>query len=594
MSARDTDSYPHRAAAPSAPSASPRPRPRRKPLGDANRRSPPRAYAYALAICAGVSMLAGQLVGRIDLTNLVMLYLLGVIFAAAKLGRGPGVVLSFASVAAFDFFFVPPTFSLTVADTQYLLTFAGMLLTSLVISHLTSTLRRTADLAQRREARTSAMYAMARDLAAALSVEEIVATGSRHLGDEFGARVAILLPDADGRVRAAGRDDDRQTTLDAAQIDLDVGQWVYDRRQRAGRGTAPPPAAAAPAVSAVHYVPLAAPTRTRGVLAVVADDDREFQSPAQQQLLDALAAQIALALERMHYVEVARDALVGIESERLRNALLSAISHDPRTPLTTIVGFASMLAERSRAAAPAAGPKPAELADAIHDEALRMTGVVTNLLDMARLQAGGVTLNRQWTPLEETVGAALAACRRVLARHPARVTLEPGLPLLHVDAVLMERLFANLLENAAKYTPPEAPLAIVATRFDEAGRAFVRVSIDDCGPGLPPGNAARLFEKFTRGTRESAQPGLGLGLSICRAIVEAHGGTIGAANRQAADDEVNAHVDAKVDAHVEGASFWFTLPADTPSPPLPPESADADDCAPAPDAVSPDPKSAHP
>jgi two-component system sensor histidine kinase KdpD len=581
MSARDTDSYPHRAhraAAASAPSASPRPR--RKPLGDANRRSPPRAYAYALAICAGVSVLAGQLVGRIDLTNLVMLYLLGVIFAATKLGRGPGVVLSFASVAAFDFFFVPPTFSLTVADTQYLLTFAGMLLTSLVISHLTSSLRRAADLAQRREARTSAMYAMARDLAAALSVEEIVATGSRHLGDEFGARVAILLPDADGRVRPAGRDDDRQTTLDAAQIDLDVGQWVYDRQQRAGHGTATLPAAAA------HYVPLAAPTRTRGVLAVVADDDREFQSPAQQQLLDALAAQIALALERVHYVEVARDALVGIESERLRNALLSAISHDLRTPLTTIVGFASMLAERSRAAAPAAEPKPAELADAIHDEALRMTGVVANLLDMARLQAGGVTLNRQWTPLEETVGAALAACRRVLARHPVRVTLEPGLPLLYVDAVLMERLFANLLENAAKYTPPEAPLSIVATRIDEGGRAFVRVSIDDRGPGLPPGNAARLFEKFTRGARESAQPGLGLGLSICRAIVEAHGGTIGAANRQAADNDVNGHV--------EGASFWFTLPADTPSPPLPPESADADDCAPAPDALCPEPNSAHP
>ena len=451
-----------------------------------------------------------------------------------------------------------------------------MLLTSLVISHLTSSLRREADLAQRRERRTGVMYAMARDLAAALSVEQIVAIGSRHVSDVFGARAAILLPDADGRVRRAEGGDDPQTALDAKRLDLDVGQWAYDRQQRAGRGSAALPAAAA------HYVPLTGPMRTRGVLAVLARDEREFQSPAQQQLLDAFAAQIALALERVHYVDVARDALVGIESERLRNALLSAISHDLRTPLTTIVGFASMLAQRNAAGAGAtAGPTTAELADAIHDEALRMTGIVTNLLDMARLQSGSVKLNRQWTPLEETVGAALAACRRVLARHPVRVTLEPGLPLLHVDAVLMERLFANLLENAAKYTPPDTPLAIGATRIDDAGRALVRVSLDDRGPGLPPGAAARLFDTFTRGAKESAQPGIGLGLSICRAIVEAHGGTIGAASRGAADGTV------------EGASFWFTLPVDAP-PPLPPEGADpAGADAPA-AALCPETKPAHP
>jgi two-component system sensor histidine kinase KdpD len=546
-------------------------------------RSPPRAYAYALAICAGVTALASQLTGRIDLTNLVMLYLLGVIFAAAKLGRGPGVLLSFASVAAFDFFFVPPTLSMSVSDTQYLLTFVGMLLTSLVISHLTSSLRRAADVAQQRERRTGAMYAMARDLAAALTVEQIVAVGSAHVSDVFGARAAILLPDAEGRVQRAAGGSDPQIALDAKDLDTDVGQWVYDQQQRAGHGTATLPATVA------HYVPLTGPMRTRGVLAVLARDDREFQSGAQQRLLDAFAAQIALALERLHYVDVARDALVGIESERLRNALLSAISHDLRTPLTTIVGFSSMLAQRNAVGAGGgsdlAGPKTAELADAIHEEALRMTGIVTNLLDMARLQSGSVKLNRQWTPLEETVGAALAACRRVLTRHPVRVTLEPGLPLLHVDAVLMERLFANLLENAAKYTPPDTPLAIGAKRIDDDGRAFVRVTIDDRGPGLPPGLSASLFDKFTRGEKESAQPGIGLGLAICRAIVDAHGGTIGAASRLAADGSK------------EGASFWFTLPVETP-PPLPPlsdgaELADPADAAHA-GSPAPEPKPAHP
>ncbi|SDD09334.1 sensor histidine kinase [Paraburkholderia lycopersici] len=529
-------------------------------------RSPPRAYAVALAICACVTLVASQLIDRIDLANLVMLYLLGVIFAATKLGRGPGVLLSFASVAAFDFFFVPPRMSLSVSDTQYLLTFVGMLLTSLVISHLTSSLRREASVAQRREQRTGAMYAMARELAAALTTEQIVAIGSRHVSEVFGARVALLLPDSVDKVQQKIEEPDPQIMLDAASLDLDVGQWVYDQQKPAGHGTDTLPAAVA------RYLPLKAPMRTRGVLAVVTRDARELQVPEQQRMLDAFAAQIALALERVHYVDIARDALVNMESERLRNSLLSAISHDLRTPLTAIVGFSSMLAQTHEPASTAGMPRDArsgELIEAIHDEALRMTGIVTNLLDMARLQAGSLKLNRQWTLLEETVGAALAACRRVLARHPVQVKLEEGLPLLQLDAVLMERLFSNLLENAAKYTPADTPLTIAARRVEEGGRPFVRVSVEDNGPGLPPGMGERVFEKFTRGEKESAKPGIGLGLAICRAIVEAHGGTIGAANRVAAD------------GHVEGATFWFALPVESP-PPLPADASDVTDVIDAP------------
>jgi two-component system sensor histidine kinase KdpD len=245
-----------------------------------------------------------------------------------------------------------------------------------------------------------------------------------------------------------------------------------------------------------------------------------------------------------------------MESERLRNSLLSAISHDLRTPLTTIVGFSSMLAQSREAHL---GEQPGDdLIEAIHEEALRMTGIVTNLLDMARLQAGSLQLNRQWTLLEETVGAALRACKRVLTNHPVQVKLPADLPLLHLDAVLMERLFSNLFENAAKYTAPGTPLTIGAQRLDADDKSFVRVAIDDNGPGLPAGMEARVFEKFTRGEKESAKPGIGLGLAICRAIVEAHGGTIGALNRLAAD------------GRVEGARFWFTLPVETP-----PEAPDA-------------------
>ncbi|RQR38259.1 MULTISPECIES: sensor histidine kinase KdpD [unclassified Burkholderia] len=517
------------------------------------RRSPPRHYLYAAAICAAITGVASVVSERLDLTNLVMLYLLGVVFSAVRLGRGPGVLQSFLSVAAFDFFFVPPRMSFSVSDTQYLLTFFGMLLTSLVISHLTSTLTRQASIAQRRERRTGAIYAMARELGAALTTEQIVEIGSRHVGEVFRARVAFLLPDSADQVRQKIEEPDAAVTLTGADLDSDVGQWVYDQQKPAGRGTDTLPAAAA------LYLPLKAPMRTRGVLAVASREPRELEVPEQQRMLDAFAAQIALALERVHYVEIARDALVNMESERLRNSLLSAISHDLRTPLTTIVGFSSMLAngraaaqDGDAAAAERFAQREGELVDAIHDEALRMTGIVTNLLDMARLQAGSLQLKRQWSLLEETVGAALAACKRVLARHPARVSLPADLPLLQMDAVLMERLFTNLFENAAKYTPADAPIDIGAERVTDDGQPFVRVHVDDHGPGLPAGMETRIFDKFTRGEKESATPGIGLGLAICRAIVEAHGGRIGALNRIAPDGRVT------------GARFWFTLPVDTP------------------------------
>ncbi|WP_175912526.1 DUF4118 domain-containing protein [Burkholderia metallica] len=516
-------------------------------------RSPPRHYVYAAAICAAITVLASLVAERLDLTNLVMLYLLGVVFSAVRLGRGPGVLQSFLSVAAFDYFFVPPRMSFSVSDTQYLLTFFGMLLTSLVISHLTSTLTRQASVAQRRERRTGAIYAMARELGAALTTEQIVEIGSRHVGEVFRARVAFLLPDSADKVRQKIEEPDAAVTLTGADLDSDVGQWVYDQQKPAGRGTDTLPATAA------LYLPLKAPMRTRGVLAVASREPRELEVPEQQRMLDAFAAQIALALERVHYVEIARDALVNMESERLRNSLLSAISHDLRTPLTTIVGFSSMLANGravaqggDAAAAERVAQREGELVDAIHDEALRMTGIVTNLLDMARLQAGSLQLKRQWSLLEETVGAALAACKRVLARHPARVALPADLPLLQMDAVLMERLFTNLFENAAKYTPPDTPLDIGAERVTDDGQPFVRVHVDDHGPGLPAGMETRIFDKFTRGEKESATPGIGLGLAICRAIVEAHGGKIGALNRTAPD------------GHVTGARFWFTLPVETP------------------------------
>ncbi|MBN4745685.1 sensor histidine kinase KdpD [Pandoraea nosoerga] len=499
---------------------------------------PWRAYAWAVGICATVSLAAAELTRFLDLANIAMLYLLGVIVAAMRLGRGPGVLASFLSVVAFDFFFVPPKMSLSVSDTQYLLTFAVMLTVALVISHLTTSLRFQARLATWRERRTGAVYAMARELAAALTTPQIVEIGARHVREVFQARVALLLPDSQGSVRQPVENALPQTM--PQHIDTDVAQWVYDRQQAAGEGTDTLPA------SQAYYLPLRAPMRTRGVLVVAPErtGDGAMGTPEQQRLLDTFAAQIALALERVHYVEIAQDALVTMESERLRSSLLSAISHDLRTPLTSIVGFASMLSRNDRTP----GSLRTELVDAIHEEAQRMTGLVTNLLDMARLQEGGVQLNRQWQMLEEVVGTSLRACRRVLAAHEVSTRLPADLPLLRFDAVLLERLFTNLLENAAKYTPAGSHIEIAASvRGDE-----VEVSVSDDGPGLPPGMEGRIFEKFMRGEKESAKPGIGLGLAICRAIVQAHGGRI--------------HATHGPDGH--GARFFFTLPIETP--PTPP------------------------
>jgi two-component system sensor histidine kinase KdpD len=293
-------------------------------------------------------------------------------------------------------------------------------------------------------------------------------------------------------------------------------------------------------------LPLKAPMRLRGVLAIEPGsgpgsrrDIRQLVGPDQRRLLDTCASLLAISLERIHYIEVAQASTLQIESERLRNALLSAISHDLRTPLASLVGLADTLALTK--------PPPSEaqrqITTAIRQSALRMNALVNNLLDMARLEGGAVQLNRQWQPLEEVVGSALAACAPMLAGRALRVRLADDLPLLHLDAVLIERVLVNLLENSAKYSPAGSAIEIAA-RVD-AGNAVLTLA--DQGPGLPKGREEAIFQKFERGERESALPGVGLGLAICRAIVQAHGGTIRGENRPGG-----------------GARFVITLPLGEP------------------------------
>jgi two-component system sensor histidine kinase KdpD len=286
----------------------------------------------------------------------------------------------------------------------------------------------------------------------------------------------------------------------------------------------------------ILFLPLSAPMRVRGVMTVTLGKSPLL--PEQRQLLETVASLVAIVIERLHYVEVAQEALVRVESERLRNALLSAISHDLRTPLTALVGLSDSLAMTGEGLP----QNKREAAEAIRDEALRMSRLVSNLLDMARLQAGAVRLRKEWQPLEEIVGSSLKHVEALLQGRSVRIDLMHDLPLLEFDAVLIERVLCNLLENAAKFAP-SGEVGIGARRHD----GVVEISVTDSGPGVAPGSEVAIFEKFMRGQPESANAGVGLGLAICRSIVEAHGGRIWAENRSEG-----------------GARFAFTLPVGEP------------------------------
>ena len=484
-------------------------------------------YIAATLICLGITLVAIPLLPYFDRANIVMLFLLAVVVTAVRYGRGPAVLAAVANVAAFDVFFVEPRFSFAVHDWQYLLTFTVMLTVGLIVGQLTARFRYQAYVAGTREERTRHLYEMTRELSGALVVEQVIEIGERCVEASFRVKARLLLPDEQNRLPPPPVRPGRP------KVDLSIAQWCFDRNAPAGLGTDTLPAASR------LYLPLKAPMRTRGVLVVAPERQRWLLIPEQRRLLDTFAALIAIALERVHFVTVARDTLVKMESERQRNSLLAALSHDLRTPLTALIGLAETLAlELTAEQSPHSEPLTA-----IHQQAVRMALLVNNLLEMAKLQAGGVKLRKDWQSLEELVGAAVRTLELPLRTHPLRLELDPTLPLIHCDAVLIERVLANLLENATKYTSPGTAIGVTAST--EADRLIVEVW--DEGPGLPTEQEQILFEKFTRGHPESAAPGVGLGLAICRAIIEAHGGQIQAANQAGS-----------------GARFTFTLPLEPP------------------------------
>jgi two-component system sensor histidine kinase KdpD len=467
------------------------------------------------------------------LSNLIMVYLVGVMVTAIYCGRGPAILNSILSVLGFDFFFVPPRFTFAVEETHYLFTFAVMFLVALVISHLTTLIRRQAEAARLQERQTAAAYALSQQLAGTRGVDQILQVAVQHIAEILGCQVVALLPDEKGRLHVAGGDIASVFHKDIIR-ELGVAQWTYESGQMAGWGTQNS------STSEILYVPLQAASAVLGVLALRPRDPESVQWLLPEQLrlrfLESLAKQVALALGVERLEKQTLEAQIAMETERLRSSLLSSVTHDFQTPLAAIMGSASSLIELQETINP---QNAREMLVDIYDEAESLSRLAHNLLNIARLESGSLTLHQEVQPLEEVVGAALNRLEKRLADRPVKISLAPDLPMIPLDAALAEQIFINLLENALKYTQAGSPLSIIASRQGEA----LEVEVADSGPGFSPDDLEKIFDMFYQGTRGTDLKGHGLGLFICRAIVEAHGGRIWALNREGG-----------------GAAVRFTLP----------------------------------
>jgi two-component system sensor histidine kinase KdpD len=466
-----------------------------------------RGYASAVGITCLCTAAAYPVYPRFDPVNIAMIYLLGITLGALRLERGPSALMAVANVFAFDFFFVPPTFSFYIAETQYFFTLSVMLVVALVIANLMVTIRHHREVADGRERRTAILYAMSQELAVSTDAASMAAVAIRHIAEVFRSAAAVLIADANGRlVQLPGAG---HSTASVA-VDMEFARCASARGVRN--------------TSHAAYLPLHGSRSLMGVLVVQSEGRGDMQPPEQQRLLDTFAAQLALSLERARLAEAAEAARLSAERAALCNTLLISISHDLRTPLSAIAGAGSFIAQPEYALNL---DRRATLGHLIERKARDMSQLLSNVLDLMRLEFGGGALRADWHAIEELVALSLRTKEVPLTQWRVVLLLPADLPMILVEATLIVQILSNLLENAAKYTPPGTTITIsAAARQDD-----VLLTIEDDGPGLPPGDPERLFEKFQRGRVESNVAGVGLGLAISRAAARLHGGDIRAMER---------------------------------------------------------------
>ncbi len=481
------------------------------------------AYAFAMVlVCTGVCAL---MTPYFDLANLIMVYLVGVVYAALRFGQSASVVAVLSSVFLFDLIFVPPRWSLNPTSTQHVFTMAVMLLVGLLISRLVANARDQALVAQERAGRERALNELAHQLALARSPEAVAAGLEVAVRSTFGASSALLLPDASGQLcdptgfcpHVATTSDlsgtNERSPVAAAQRAFDQGSSIDDAAPK-GAG-----------LERTLYVPLRGVSRSLGVLAIHCQSGC-FHAPHQSDLLKAFANQAALALERSIFERKSADAAVEVETERLRSTLLSGISHDFRTPLTTIVGAATSLLSQDRLLD---NDRRCALTQSILDESRRMHALVSDLLDLTRMEEGGVQPVYEWCPADELIEEAIKSLGDRLLAHTlqTRVGAEA---VVWCDPRLMVQAMSNLLDNAVRYTPAGSTIVVEV----EVAADCWQLHVSDNGPGLPVGHERDVFKKFYRGRPEPAGSGTGLGLAICAAVARLHQGSIEGFNNHGA------------------------------------------------------------
>jgi two-component system sensor histidine kinase KdpD len=465
-------------------------------------------------LVAAATAISALVAPFISPTNLVVIYLLSVVLSAIYFGRGPAVMVSFLSVAVFDFFFVPPYLTMVVADTEYLLTFLGLLVVGLIISHLTSLVREQAEAAQSREAQTAALYELGRDLTVTAGLDAIARTVITHVSQTFGREAALFLPEESGALNLYAATPD--LVIDANETD--AADWSFKRNQAAGRGTDNLPDAS------MRYQPLKTARGVVGVLGVKPKDSGQYLSADQRRTLDTFTNQVAMAIERARLVEQAHQAEILEITEKLQSALLNSISHDLRTPLVSITGALSSLAEDSLKLD---DPGRRSLIETARGEADRLNRLVGNLLDMSRLESGAFHIRKDACDIQDVVGSALEQLGTRLENRSVVVDFPPEFPLVPLDFVLISRVLVNMIDNAVKYSPSGSSIEIRA----QAVGGYVEITVADHGMGIPPEDLARIFDKFYRVQRPDNVTGTGLGLAISKGIVDAHGGFMVAENR---------------------------------------------------------------
>ncbi|HAM50918.1 MAG TPA: two-component system sensor histidine kinase KdbD [Nitrospiraceae bacterium] len=489
---------------------------------------------YLSVVTVGVcTAIAAVMFPYVAIADLAMVYLLGIVFTTSKAGKGPSFLATLLSVLAFDFFFVPPRYTFYVNAPGYLFTFVVMFAVAFVMSRLTLRVREQANSARQRERRTAALYSLSRKLVHERGIEHLSAIAIKHISEVFSSHVVVLVPDERGQLITPVIE---PVTFALDQKEMSVAQWTFTNRQRAGYGTDTLSGAKA------LYLPLVAASRTVGVIGVLPNHPESFLDQEQFHVLESFANQIAMAIDRALLGQEAQQALLKAETETLRNTLLSSVSHDLRTPLAAITGAATALLQKD-ITLDQQGRQ--ELVRTIYEEAVHLNEIIRNVLDMTRLETRAIKVKKEWQSIEEIVGVVLNRLADKLSGRDLHVNIPADIPLVPFDPLLIEQVIMNLLDNAVKYTATDTPLELKA----EVRRDSALVEVADRGPGIPKGDEEKIFEKFVRGSATGG--GIGLGLTICRAIINAHGGRIWAENRAGG-----------------GSIFQFTLPLEG-EPPMP-------------------------